>query len=213
MLSFWEKDFGKIWPIFQNAKRIIGFNSINFDVPALQPYADFPLSKLPHFDILLMLKEAFGKRISLDAIAKETLDKEKTDSGVNAVLYWQEGGEKNLEKLRKYCEMDVKYQRKHDFVVEGYLHLKTGGTKTSGFSYPEEDPINKFDYFKAGFLYDFTRYFSSCLSSSHKTIKGIHSIQVVCFHCIQRIGKTRSLRVSSAQVFISSCAFMITHFS
>src|SRR4030042_929061 len=70
MFSFWEKDFGKIWPIFQNADRIIGFNSINFDVPALQPYADFPLSKLSHFDILLKVKEAFGKRISLDSIAK-----------------------------------------------------------------------------------------------------------------------------------------------
>ena len=28
LLSFWEKEFDKIWPIFQEADRIIGFNSL-----------------------------------------------------------------------------------------------------------------------------------------------------------------------------------------
>ena len=153
MLSFWEKDFGKIWPIFQNAERIIGFNSINFDVPALQPYADFPLSKLSHFDILLMVKEAFGKRISLDSIAKETLGKEKSDIGVNAVFYWQEGGGKNLEKLRKYCEMDVQITKEiYDFVIKnGYIHFKDRWNTLRhvklDFSYPKEVPIKQIGLF------------------------------------------------------------------
>jgi DEAD/DEAH box helicase domain-containing protein len=126
MHSFWEKEFSAIWPVFQKADRIIGFNSINFDVPALQPYANFPLAKLPHFDIMAAVKEVFGKRISLDSLAKETLGKEKSDIGVNAVLYWQEGGRANMEKLKKYCEMDVEITKElYDFVLKnGYLHFK-----------------------------------------------------------------------------------------
>lgn len=43
----------------------------------------------------------------MDAIAKETLDREKTDVGLNAVYYWQKGDKESLEKLQKYCEADV----------------------------------------------------------------------------------------------------------
>jgi DEAD/DEAH box helicase domain-containing protein len=141
--SFWEEDFAQIWPIFQTADRIIGFNSLNFDVPALQPYADFPLSKLPHLDIMAQVKEVFGRRISLDSISKETLGKEKSDIGVNAVLYWQEGGKANLEKLQKYCEMDVEITKElYDFVLRnGYLHFKDRWNTLRhielNFSYPK----------------------------------------------------------------------------
>ena len=105
--SFWEEDFPKMWPIFQNAQRIIGYNSLGFDVPALRPYVDFPFNKLPHFDIMQKVKEVFGKRLPLDAIAKETLDREKIDVGINAVYYWQKHDEESLNKLQKYCEEDV----------------------------------------------------------------------------------------------------------
>jgi hypothetical protein len=51
MRSFWEHEFTNMWKIFKDADRIIGFNSLKFDVPALQPYALFYLDKLNHFDI------------------------------------------------------------------------------------------------------------------------------------------------------------------
>jgi len=35
MRSFWEHELSDLWPVFQNAKRIIGFNSLKFDVPVL----------------------------------------------------------------------------------------------------------------------------------------------------------------------------------
>ncbi|OGM19592.1 hypothetical protein A2685_01245, partial [Candidatus Woesebacteria bacterium RIFCSPHIGHO2_01_FULL_37_10] len=122
----WEHEIEKIWTLFQEADRIIGFNTIGFDVPALKPYAKFPLNKLPHFDIMAKLKDAFGKRIPLDAIAKETLDREKTDDGLNAVYYWQKGDRDSLEKLKKYCEADVLITKEiYEFVVKnGYLLFK-----------------------------------------------------------------------------------------
>ena len=126
MFSFWEHEIEKIWTLFQEADRIIGFNTIGFDVPALKPYAKFPLNKLPHFDIMAKLKDAFGKRIPLDAIAKETLDRKKTDDGLNAVYYWQKGDRDSLEKLKKYCEADVLITKEiYEFVVKnGYLLFK-----------------------------------------------------------------------------------------
>lgn len=111
MMSFWEKDLPKAWDYFQRADRIIGFNSINFDVPVLSPYAPPNFAKLKHFDILQHVKESQGKRVSLDSLSRGTLGSQKTDSGENAILYWQKGDKESLEKLRTYCEADVAITR------------------------------------------------------------------------------------------------------
>jgi len=107
MESFWESDFDRLWPLFQKADRIIGFNTLHFDIPALQPYAFFPLEKLAHFDILEKVKESCGHRISLSVLARDNLKQGKIDSGSNAVLYWNQHDKISLEKLQKYCEQDV----------------------------------------------------------------------------------------------------------
>src|SRR5688572_8171002 len=88
MESFWEKDFPEMFKLFEKADRIVGFNSIGFDVPALSPYLPAHWSKLKHFDILAELKRIEGKRASLDSIAKTTLGATKNDLGENAIKYW-----------------------------------------------------------------------------------------------------------------------------
>lgn len=143
--SFWEEDFEKMWPIFQKADRIIGFNSLGFDVPALNPYANFPFNKLNHFDMLSEIKKVLGRRISLDALAKETLDTQKTGVGIEAVYLWREGDEESLEKLRKYCEADVIITKDlYDFGLKNkFLKYKdkwnTIREVDIDFSYPEDD--------------------------------------------------------------------------
>ncbi len=118
ILSFWEQDFAKMWSIFNSADRIIGYNSIGFDVPALVPYAPREFAKLKHFDIMDEVKKIFGRRIALNAIAKETLGSVKTDVGTNAVMYWEKGDKDSLAKLQKYCEADVLLTRDvYDFAV------------------------------------------------------------------------------------------------
>lgn len=111
MQSFWEKDFGEMFKLFEKADRIIGFNSVGFDVPALSPYLPSHWSKLAHFDILAEIKKIEGKRMSLDSLAKATLGMNKNDSGENAIKYWAEGSPESLAKLKKYCEMDVAITR------------------------------------------------------------------------------------------------------
>lgn len=107
IMSFWEEDFSKMWPIFSNVDRIIGFNSLHFDVPAMAPLAPYEFKKLKHFDIIDHVKNALGFRLSLDSLARETLGHTKIDHGLNAVKYWAQHSEESLAKLKKYCEMDV----------------------------------------------------------------------------------------------------------
>jgi DEAD/DEAH box helicase domain-containing protein len=126
MLSFWEDDFEKMWPYFQNADRIIGFNSLGFDVPALGPYAPAGFEKLPHFDILGEIKRITGHKTSLHKLAKATLGTQKTDSGENAILYWQRHDPKSLELLQKYCQDDVAITRDiYDFALKNKKLLFT----------------------------------------------------------------------------------------
>jgi len=122
--SFWEHELDRMWKYFQIADRIIGFNSLNFDVPVLKPYAPAGFSKLPHFDILDHVKKVFGRRVSLNKIATDTLGTAKTDSGANAIKYWRRHDPESLAKLQSYCEADVVITR--DIYDHGlhHRHLK-----------------------------------------------------------------------------------------
>jgi len=148
MASFWEDDFINFWPLLQKADRIIGFNSLHFDVPALQPYALFRLEKLPHFDILDIIKQTLGHRISLSVLARETLGHGKIDSGLNAVMYWNQHDKQSLAKLQKYCEQDVLVTKElYDFGMKnGILHYTDKWNEPKkikvDFSYPKIEQQN-----------------------------------------------------------------------
>ena len=125
MKTFWideagrEPRIGGMWPWFEDADRIIGFNSFGFDVPALQPLYERDFNKLNHFDIMDKVKMALGHRLSLDAIAKETLGKTKSGVGTQAVEWWNARDEKSLDLLQKYCEMDVEVTKDvYDYGLE-----------------------------------------------------------------------------------------------
>lgn len=145
MQSFWEEDFAEMFKLFEKADRIIGFNSITFDVPALSPYLPPHWSKLKHFDILAQIKDVAGKRMSLDSLAKATLGTKKNDNGVNAIKYWNQGTEESLAKLKKYCEMDVTITRDiYDHVLKNGLLKYTDFWNEIreiklDFSYPSAD--------------------------------------------------------------------------
>ncbi len=107
MKSFWEDELDGLWNWFEEAERIIGFNSLKFDVPVLVPHYQRDLFRLPHFDILDRIKGVLGHRLSLDAVAKETLGETKMANGLAAVDWWNAGDKESLAKLKQYCEMDV----------------------------------------------------------------------------------------------------------
>jgi DEAD/DEAH box helicase domain-containing protein len=147
--SFWEDDFKKMWPIFQKADRIIGFNSLGFDVPALTPHANFPFDKLSHFDLLAKVKEVLGHRLSLDALAKETIGTTKIGVGTDAVKFWNMGDKKSLKLLKEYCEADVIITKDvYDFGLKNKYLKYTDKWNTVrevevDFSYPAEKTDKK----------------------------------------------------------------------
>ncbi len=108
MVEIWENDFPKLWEIFESADVIIGFNSIGFDMEVMRPHYPGNVDDLPHLDLMMRFKAATGHRISLDAIAKETLGKTKTGHGLDAIKYYKEG---RLKELSSYCLMDVELTR------------------------------------------------------------------------------------------------------
>lgn len=119
--GFREEEFPEMFKIFESADRIVGFNSVDFDMAALQPYYLGDLLKLPNFDILKKVEEKVGYRVKLDALAKETLGVQKGGNGLDAITYYHEG---DWEKLTKYCLQDV------EITKDLYLHaLKTGELK------------------------------------------------------------------------------------
>lgn len=117
--AFREEAFPEMFKIFEGADRIVGFNSINFDMPALRPYYVGDLLKLPNFDILEKVEQVVGHRVKLDALAQETLGVQKGGHGLDAITYYNEG---NWDKLIKYCLEDVIITR--DLYLYGLTNKK-----------------------------------------------------------------------------------------
>jgi DEAD/DEAH box helicase domain-containing protein len=102
--SFEEHELGALWPIFERAERLIGFNSEHFDIPILNRYYTGDLSKFPGLDMLKVVKEVTGRRYKLNDLVKATLQIEKSADGLQAMEWFKEG---KLDLIKKYCEQDV----------------------------------------------------------------------------------------------------------
>lgn len=103
--AYFEKDFGQLQNLLIDSSLIVGFNSVYFDLPVLQPHLSIDVKKLPSFDIMLSLQDKLGFRVGLDAVASATLGTGKTATGLDAIKYFREG---RFEELKKYCLNDVK---------------------------------------------------------------------------------------------------------
>jgi DEAD/DEAH box helicase domain-containing protein len=105
-LSFFEHELDQIHPLFQRAGLVIGFSSNAFDIPVLQKHFDFDLKKLNRLDLLEEIERGFGRRVSLDNMAKANLGTGKLHtSGLESIRLYREG---KMEELKEYCLQDVK---------------------------------------------------------------------------------------------------------
>ncbi len=83
---------------------VVGFNLLRFDYQVLRGYKDINYQQLPTLDILQEIYTKLGFRLSLDHLARATLGVEKSASGRQALIWWQQG---ELEKIMEYCRQDV----------------------------------------------------------------------------------------------------------
>jgi len=103
--SFLQEDFAEMWPIFERADALVGYNSNHFDIPLLNKYYPGDLNHIKSIDLMVAIKESkFGKRPKLDNVANATLGKNKIAHGLEAVAWWKQG---EIDKIKKYCEEDV----------------------------------------------------------------------------------------------------------
>lgn len=108
MRGFFEQDLPELFPILEKADVVIGFNVDNFDMQTFLPYYKADITKIPTLDLLLRIKDSAGHRISLDAVAKETLGIGKSGNGLDAIKYYRN---QEFDKLRDYCLQDVAVTR------------------------------------------------------------------------------------------------------
>jgi DEAD/DEAH box helicase domain-containing protein len=142
-----ESDLLKLWKVLENTDQIIGFNSDHFDIPLLNKYYPGDLRKIKSIDLMKSVVNSFGRRLPLDAIAAGTLGKQKSGHGLQAITWWKQG---EIEKIRKYCEDDVRITREiYEYALANKsLKYKIGleaGTipiDTSGWEERHEHKIN-----------------------------------------------------------------------
>lgn len=99
-----EAELSNIFPIFEKASYIIGYNIISFDMQVLQPYYPGDVTHFAVFDILDDIKNRIGRRLALNDVASATLGRKKTGHGLMAIEYYKQG---KWDELKKYCLEDT----------------------------------------------------------------------------------------------------------
>ena len=92
----------------QQLDLVVGFNIRRFDYLVLKGLSDFNFNALPTLDMLQHVHQRLGYRLSLDSLAKATLDAPKTADGLQALQWWKQG---EMGKITEYCTADVRITR------------------------------------------------------------------------------------------------------
>ena len=131
--AFEEHEIAKLAPILQTADQIIGYNIKDFDFEVLQPYLNFNIHEIPYLDLLEEIEKVLNHRVKLELVAQGTLGVGKSGSGLEAILYYQNG---RIDLLKKYCTDDVKITKQlYDYA------LKNGKLLYKDFFKTKEIPL------------------------------------------------------------------------
>ena len=139
--SYLEKDLPRLMKQLEGAERIIGYNSVGFDMPILNNYYAGDLLKIPQLDMLAEINKSLGYRIKLDAVAAATIGTKKSGHGLQAVQWWKEG---KIDEIITYCMQDVKVTKEvYEFGREkGYVLFddKMGERRMVEFGFGPKEP-------------------------------------------------------------------------
>ena len=127
--SYLEADFGKLWPIIEQADAFVTWNGDHFDIPLLNKYYPGDLSKIKSIDLMREVQTVLGRRLKLDTVGEATLNKNKSGHGLDAIEWWRNG---EIEKIIQYCIEDVRLTRNlYDFAKKNGLlkYKELGATK------------------------------------------------------------------------------------
>ena len=119
--SYLEGAASQLVKKLRTADLVVGFNVKKFDYGVLQPYADFDLDEITTFDMLIDVNKKLGHRLSLNHLAENTLNAEKSADGLVSLQWFKEG---KIDKIIEYCKQDVKVTRDLFLYGESNDHVK-----------------------------------------------------------------------------------------
>jgi len=106
--TYLERDIPELIRDLQTFELVVGFNNKRFDNRVLSAYSVFNLSSLPTLDIMEVIANRLGYRLSLDRLAEHTLGVKKSANGLMALQWYKDG---RIEDIINYCRQDVKITR------------------------------------------------------------------------------------------------------
>lgn len=127
-VEFLEKDILDFVEQLSLFDLVIGFNIKRFDYQVLRGYSDFDFKKLPTLDLLEVIHQRLGYRLSLNHLAQVNLGSTKSADGLQALRWWKQG---KIREIVEYCKKDVKIT-KDIFVLgqkNGFLLFKNKAGK------------------------------------------------------------------------------------
>lgn len=104
---WFENEINELVSYLLSFNKIIGFAIKDFDNSILNQYVNGSKSKLDEksIDLLEIIENRLGHRVSLNNIALPTLKLEKSGDGKKAIEWWLKG---EKDKVVEYCKNDVK---------------------------------------------------------------------------------------------------------
>lgn len=125
IVGFFEEDVPKFQAIMEKADRVIGYNIVGFDFPVLEAYFPVNLPKNKICDLYKLIHEQHKIHLKLDNLTTATFGAGKIAHGLDAIRFYREG---NFDKLKEYCDMDVKLTADlYKFIEEnGYCFYTDG---------------------------------------------------------------------------------------
>jgi len=121
-----EHNLSTLASLLEEAALVVSYNGISFDLPLLAGVLERKVTIRRHCDLLEIIKEAGGRRYSLDEMALVNLPEGKGGSGKDAPPLYQAG---RFAELATYCERDVMLTRGLFFLAteRGWLFSPHGG--------------------------------------------------------------------------------------
>jgi DEAD/DEAH box helicase domain-containing protein len=128
-VAFREEELEDLFAALPDLDLLVGFNIRRFDYAVLSRYTSVDLHALPCLDMLEHVRQRLGYRLSLDALAKATLNAPKSADGLQALAWWKEG---RVQEIIDYCTQDVCITR--DLYLYGREHRHLLFTNKAGMT-------------------------------------------------------------------------------
>ncbi len=106
--TYFEEQIDQLVEHLQQVELVVGFNNKRFDNQVLSVYTDVNLNNFPTLDVLEIVNNRLGYRLSLDRLAEQTLGVKKTADGLQALRWYKQG---KMAEIADYCRQDVEITR------------------------------------------------------------------------------------------------------